>query len=73
LNWSWERLVAVDKSILRLATYELLYEKRVPIEVSLNEAVEIAKAYGTEKSGKFVNGILDVIAKKYSSEEKRAL
>ncbi len=73
LNWSWERLLAVDKNILRLATYELLFEEFVPIEVTLNEAVEIAKAYGTDKSGKFVNGILDVIAKKFSSEEKRAL
>jgi len=69
-NWSWDRLQFVDKNILRLATYELLYESSIPVEVSLNEAVEIAKIYGTEKSGKFVNGILDSIAKELVPKEK---
>lgn len=72
-NWSWERLMSVDKNILRLATFELLYEVEVPVEVTLNEAVEMAKDYGSEKSSKFVNGVLDVIAKKCASEEKKAL
>jgi N utilization substance protein B len=72
-HWSWDRLMPVDKNILRLATYELIYEPDVPIEVSLNEAVEMAKEYGTDKSSKFVNGILDVVAKKHVSQEKRQL
>jgi N utilization substance protein B len=72
-HWSWDRLMPVDKNILRLATYELIYEPDVPIEVSLNEAVEMAKEYGTDKSSKFVNGILDVVAKKHVSQEKKQL
>ncbi len=72
-NWSWDRLQHVDKSVLRLATYELIYESKVPVEVTLNEAVEIAKTYGTEKSGKFVNGILDSVAKEMVPKEKFAL
>ncbi|KUK20067.1 MULTISPECIES: transcription antitermination factor NusB [Pseudothermotoga] len=70
-NWSLQRLSLVDRSILRLATYELLYESDVPIEVTLDEAVEIAKKYGTENSSKFVNGVLDKVAKSFAPEEKR--
>ncbi len=56
--------------MLRLGTYELLYEKDVPIEVTLDEAVELAKKYGTENSGRFVNGVLDRIAKSFAPEPK---
>ncbi|MCK4546057.1 MAG: transcription antitermination factor NusB [Candidatus Eisenbacteria sp.] len=58
-RWKMERLAAIDRSILRIATGELLYGTGVPGEVVIDEAVEIAKKYSTEQSGAFVNGILD--------------
>ena len=60
-NWTLDRLASVDKAVLRLATYELIYMADIPSNVTINEAVEIAKNYGTEESGRFVNGILDRI------------
>ncbi|AAD36829.1 antitermination protein NusB [Thermotoga maritima MSB8] len=69
-KWSLNRLSVVDRNVLRLATYELLFEKDIPIEVTIDEAIEIAKRYGTENSGKFVNGILDRIAKEHAPKEK---
>jgi len=60
-NWSLERMATVDRNILRFTIYELLFLENVPPIVSINEAVEIAKRYGTIDSGKFVNGILDKI------------
>jgi N utilization substance protein B len=63
-NWSIERLAAVDRAILRFATYELMYMPDVPAKVTINEAVEIAKTYGTEESGGFINGVLDKIREK---------
>jgi N utilization substance protein B len=63
-NWSIDRLASVDKAILRLATYELLHMPDVPPKVTINEAVEIAKAYGTDESGRFINGVLDKIREK---------
>jgi N utilization substance protein B len=73
LNWDFSRLSIIDKSILRLATYELIYEDKIPIEVSIDEAIEIAKEYDSEKGGKFVNGVLDNIAKKHTSDAKKKL
>lgn len=58
-NYEINRLSAVDRNILRVAIYEMLYCQDVPPVVSINEAIEIAKKYSTEESGKFVNGILD--------------
>ena len=72
-NWKFDRLSSVDRNILRLGTYELLYEKDVPIEVTLDEMIEMAKKYGTENSGKFVNGVLDRISKEYAPIEKKDL
>lgn len=69
-NWTFDRLSCVDRSVLRLGTYELLYEPDIPVQVTLDEAIELAKKYGTENSGRFVNGVLDRIAKQYVSEEK---
>lgn len=60
-NWDFHRIAAVDRSILRLAIYEMLYRDDIPPIVSINEAVDIAKKFSTEDSGKFVNGILDKI------------
>lgn len=70
LNWDFGRVSYIDRSILRLGAYELLYELDVPIEVTLDEMVEIAKKYGSEESGKFVNGVLDKIAKTEAPKEK---
>lgn len=60
-HWSLLRIALVDRNILRLATYELLFRKEIPEKVILNEAIEIAKLYGSQDSGRFVNGILDKI------------
>lgn len=58
-NWDMVRMATIDRCVLRLAAYELLYETETPINVIINEAVDIAKKYSTNESGKFVNGILD--------------
>jgi transcription antitermination protein NusB len=63
-NWSVSRMPMVDRNILRLATYELIYDVDVPPSVAINEAVELAKVYGGEDSSKFVNGVLGKIAEK---------
>lgn len=60
-NYSLNRISAVDRNILRLATFEMLFRDDIPPVVSINEAIEIARKYGTEESGRFVNGILDRI------------
>lgn len=70
-NWKLTRMAAVDKNILRIAAYEISYCDNVPSKVAINEAVEIAKRFGTEDSGAFVNGILDNIAKAHPSEEDK--
>ena len=62
-NWEMRRMACVDRNILRLSTYEILYMGDIPVKVAINEAVELAKRYGEEDSSKFVNGILDRIAK----------
>jgi len=69
-NWTLERMSAVDRNILRLAVYELLFIPDVPRNVTLNEAVELGKKYGAEDSGAFVNGILDRIAKDHVKPDK---
>jgi transcription antitermination protein NusB len=58
-NYELRRISAVDRNILRMAVYEMLYADDVPPIVAINEAIDIAKKYGTEESGKFVNGVLD--------------
>lgn len=58
-NWDFHRIAAVDRNIMRLAIYEMLHREDIPPVVSINEAVDIAKRFSTEDSGKFVNGILD--------------
>jgi len=63
-HWKIERINVIDRNILRLAIYELLYLDDIPSIVTINEAIEIAKRYSTADSGKFVNGILDKIKKK---------
>ena len=60
-NWDLHRIAAVDRNILRLAIYEMLHRDDIPPVVSINEAVDIAKKFSTDDSGKFVNGILDKV------------
>lgn len=57
-NWSLERLPKIERTVLRLATYELLYNEDIPHRVAVNEAIELCKTFGDEKSGRFVNGVL---------------
>ena len=61
LNWDFNRIAILDKLILRLAICEFLYFGDIPPKVSIDEAIEISKKYSTEKSGKFINGILDSV------------
>ena len=60
-HWRLSRMSRIDRNILRMAIYELVYLRDIPPPVTINEAVELAKKYGTEESGAFVNGILDKI------------
>ena len=63
-TWTIHRMPAIDRNILRLAIYELMDRPEVPIAVIINEAVELAKRFSTEESGRYVNGVLSAIAKK---------
>jgi N utilization substance protein B len=65
-NWRLERMPAVDRNILRLAIYEMLYERDTPKLVVVDEAIELAKKFGSEQSGRFVNGLLDGLLKQHS-------
>jgi len=60
-NWDLTRMAYVDRTILRIGTYELMFREDVPAKVSINEAIELAKRFSTENSGTFVNGVLDKI------------
>jgi N utilization substance protein B len=62
-NWEIQRMAAVDRNVLRIGCYELLYAEDIPMKVAINEAIELSKRYSTEASGAFVNGILDRIRK----------
>jgi N utilization substance protein B len=63
-HWKVERLAGVDRAVLRIATYELLREPETPTEVVIDEAVEVARRFAGEKSPAFVNGVLDLIARR---------
>jgi len=69
-HWSVERMPAVDRAILRLGVYELRYCPGTPTAVIVAEAVRIAKAYSTDKSGRFVNGVLATIARTVRGDER---
>ena len=62
-NWDMDRIAKVDLSVLRMAVYEMLFRDDIPPVVSINEAIEIAKRFSTEDSGRFVNGVLDRVRK----------
>lgn len=69
LNWEFDRLAAVDRNVLRLAAYELLYRDDIPTAVTINEALELSKAYNSEESAKFLNGVLDKLAREKKGSE----
>jgi len=62
-NWDIKRIAVIDKNVLRMGLFQLLYRDDIPPKVSINEAIDLAKKYGDIDSGKFVNGILDKIQK----------
>lgn len=65
-NWRLERMPAVDRNILRLAIFEMLHERETPKLVVMDEAIELAKKFGSEQSGRFVNGLLDGLLKQHT-------
>jgi len=70
IRWQFSRLSPVDRSILRLSVYQLKYCPEIPPKVVINEAIEMAKRYSTDKSGPFVNGVLDAVLKKMQAEQR---
>jgi N utilization substance protein B len=68
-HWDLERIAIVDKLIIRCATAELMYMQDVPLKVAINEAVDIAKKFSTGDSSRFVNGVLDAIAKTFQNPD----
>ncbi len=69
-HWRISRMAIVDKNILRMAAYEMLYDKDLAPAIIINEAIEIAKKYSSEKSATFINGILDALNKKKVKDDK---
>ncbi len=70
IRWQFSRLSPVDRSILRLAVYQLKFCPEIPPKVVINEAIELAKRYSTDKSGPFVNGVLDAVLKKMQADHR---
>lgn len=70
-NWSLSRMTVIDRNILRIATAELLFHKDIPPKVVIDEAVEIAKKFGSEDSPDFINGVMDRIKKEVELAESR--
>lgn len=68
-GWKIDRLAKVDLSIIRIAIYEIVFRKDIPVQVSINEAIEISKKYSTEDSFKFVNGVLGGFVRSLDKEE----
>jgi transcription antitermination protein NusB len=62
-EWPLDQITIVDRNILRIGVYELIFDEEIPSKVAINEAIEIAKSFGSESSGKFVNGVLGAIYK----------
>ena len=69
IKWQFKRLAPVDKSILRLSVYQLKFCPDIPPKVVINEAIELAKKYSTDKSSAFVNGVLDAVLKKHLTHD----
>ena len=62
--WPIDQLAMVDRNVLRLAIFEILYDNKVPVKVAVNEAVELAKTFGSDNSAKFINGVLGAVSTK---------
>ena len=71
IKWQFSRLSPVDKSILRLAVYQLKFCPDIPPKVVINEAIELAKMFSTDRSGAFVNGVLDAVLRRLRAEKQR--
>lgn len=69
-KWKISRMPFVDRNLIRMSTYEMLNHTDIPVSVTIDEAIEIAKLFGTEESGAFVNGLLDALAKKLRGEKE---
>lgn len=69
-NWEFNRIAVIDKFLLRMGICELMYIQEIPPKVTINEAIEIAKNYSTEKSSKFINGVLDSVYEQLKSDNK---
>ncbi len=69
-HWTLDRMPVIDRTLLRLAAFELVYQREIPIPVVISEAVELAKQYSTKDSGRFVNGLLSRIATEVRPEEE---
>ena len=70
VGWQLQRQPAVDRNILRMAMYEILHLDNIPASVSINEAVDLAKKFSTEESGRFVNGVLGTLVRESTNESE---
>ena len=70
-EWPIEQIARMDRAVLRIGVYELMFEKGVPPKVAINEAVELAKAFGGENSSKFVNGVLGTVLRQIEEKPKK--
>jgi N utilization substance protein B len=70
-DWSVERMPAVDRVILRVACFELMFRPDIPVAVAISEAVELAKKYSTPEAGRFINGVLSAVARLRSAKDGR--
>lgn len=68
-EWPFEKIAPIDRVILEQGVYEIVFSKDVPPVVAINEAIEVAKAFGNEKSSKFINGVLSTVMKKYNPKK----
>lgn len=72
-DWPLDKIAKIDLVILRIAIFEILFGKKTPVKVAIDEAVEIAKEFGNETSHKFINGVLGTVVEKYLPEQKGVL
>jgi N utilization substance protein B len=70
-EWPLDQITIVDRNILRIGVYELIFNDDIPAKVAINEAIEIAKTFGSESSGKFVNGVLGAIYKDMEAQKEQ--
>jgi N utilization substance protein B len=68
-HWDFDRISKVDLAILRMSIYCLIFESDIPVSVTIDEAIDIAKQFGTDESFRFINGILDGVCKKYKAQD----